>query len=538
MNEYNKKTNLFKKGMYIYLAILAVLVIAGLSVLWAFLSSYQESLPETAANRFADMSEEEWKTLLGEGIYGSPFSNREADVDTAYKELKIKRSVRDSNDDLQIFKIMSDKTELCIISLAKTKGGSFGMTRWLKSKEELAQSFLEDINPQTELFVPKNSTFTVNGTSAKIEGKPSESPFSTVFEKADDKGFVKYTFRAPCGGKEVKAFLNGAELACTIGDNGAYLYDLAGERIKQVLTVPKGSEVYVNNIRLTTEYISEKDVAYPFLNHLEKELPDAPKSTVYTVKGLYNKPTLGVVYNGEELEGEDKGENRLYRFKAGGMDYTVNLPQNTKITVNGVDISGNAEYISALDVEYSEVNSYKEELVNPLKCTVYTLKGMMFIPEIIVKDSNGTDLELVQNSAGSYSCKTSLTKELVDEYTKQAMDFTSDMMEYMFYGRDMLAETFPKALSHTRSGSQAYNSIHDSYSGMYWRRTHTITYNDLYVDGFTQFAENAFVCDVHYDVTGNAVNANRVDYAKGVYHLLFIKSNNVWEIVELALLDE
>lgn len=544
MSGYNK-TSVFKKGVYIYLGVLAVLIAVLLAILWAFLSSYQQSLPETVANEIlGGMDEEEWKTILAQGVYGSPFSKKEEDVNFAYntfikdKELKLRRNVLESTDSKQIFKIVSEGMELCSISLSQTDSGAFGMARWATEDETLAESFLEQVNPQTLLYLPKDGSFTVNGVSASLEGEACANPLSTPFEKKDETLFVKYAFRSPCGGGEIKASLNGKELKAVKNDGGAVVCDLNGDRIEQTVTVPKGAEVYVNDIRLTTEYISEKDVAYPFLNPLEKELENAPKSTVYKISGLYNTPELRVVYDGEELESEEREGKALYRFKNSGMDYTLQLPKNAIVTVNGIDISGKDEYISSKGVEYFDVRAYKEELVNPSVCNVYTLKGMLFVPEILVKDSAGKEYSLTQSSAGEYSCKELPKETLIEEYTVLANSFTVDMMEYMFYGREMLAETFSKVLSHTRKNSQAYNSIYDSYAGMYWRRTHTITYNHLSFDGFVRLADNAFSCDVHYDVTGNAVTVNRVDYAKGVYHLLFIKTNGNWEIVELALLDE
>jgi len=241
MNRWSAKTSTFKKGVYIYIGALVLLTAIGLSILWAFLSSYQLSLPETLANKvLGGMTEEKWKELLTEDIYGSPFSKREEDVNTAYntyikdKELKLRRNVLESTDNKQMFKIVGDGIELCTMSLVKKENGSFGMARWANEGEKLLETFLDAVNPKTELYVPKDSSFTVKGVSADLKGEPCANPLSTAFEKTDETGFVKYLFRAPCGKAEIKASLNGDKLKAKETDKGAFVCDLNGERIEQI----------------------------------------------------------------------------------------------------------------------------------------------------------------------------------------------------------------------------------------------------------------------------------------------------------------
>lgn len=543
----NGKTTAFKKGMLIYIGVLVLLIVASQIVLWEFLSSYQQSLPETVANRFAkNANEDYWKSFLTENIHGSPFSAKEADVQIAYdayikgKELKVRRSALESKDGYQVFKISGNDLELCSITLKQTADGSFGMARWETEKEEASEALLDAVNPLLTLFIPKDGSFTVNGASAEVKGEVTESPYLTAFESKEEKGFTKYTFRAPCEKQDIAVKSGDEVLKLSENKDGTYIFDLPGERIDQSITVPEGAEVYVNELRLTTEYISQKGADYPFINPLEKELADAPKATVYTVKGLYQKPDVRVVYNGEELVGSDNGENGIaYAFNEKGTDYRLQVPENAVVKVNGIDISGNDDYITAKDIEYMAVSEYGAELVNPLKCAVYAFKGMMFVPEIEVANAeNGEEYQVTKLTASDYVCNFAPDAALLTEYGELAQNFTIAMMEYMFFGREKMAETFPKALSLTRKNSKAYTSIYDSYSGIYWRREHVITYNDMYVDGFIKYADNAFQCDVHYDVTGNAVTVDRVDYAKGVYRLLFVKGNNGWEVVEFTLIDE
>lgn len=543
----NNRNTAFKKGLLIYGAVLLFLVVVSQIVLWAFLSSYQKSLPETAANSFLKKADETyWKGLLTESIYGSPYSDKTADVNSAYdtyfkdKALKVRRSALESKEGYQVFKIRSDDVELGSLYLKETDDGSFGMARWKTEKLSLASAFLDKVNAPITLYLPKGAVFTVNGVSSAGKGEETESPYVTVFENKG-KNFEKHLFRLPCGKQEIAASMDGSSLPLSENENGVYIFDLSGERIEQTITVPEGAEVYVNEVRLTTEYITQKGVIYPFLNPLEQGLKDAPKSTVYTVKGLYQKPALRVLYGGEELLGTEKGENQaVYAFNEKGVDYRLEVPIGAVVKVNGVDVSDKDEYIEAKDVPSLDVKDYEAELINPVKSVIYSFKGMMFVPEFDVQNAdNGEKYTVTKATQTEYICKnTPFSDEILQEYTQLGTDFTVAMMEYMFFGRDYLNETFARVLSLTRKGSPAYQSIMDSYAGMYWRRQYVITYNDLHVDNFTQYADNAFSCDVHYDVTGNAVNVSRVDYAKGVYRLVFIKGAEGWEVIKLTLIDE
>lgn len=540
-----KTKGVFKKALLIYVGVLVLLIAVGLGVLWAFLSSYQQGLPITEANRFVEKAtEEHWKKLLTDSLYGSPFSNSVSDVDGAYdtyikdKKLTVRRSTLESKDGVEVFKVKSGDVELCSLRLIEKGNGSFGMKRWKTEEEQISALFLAEINPEKTLIVPKGAKITFDGAYADIKGETVKSPNASVFEKTGD--FVKHTFRLPFGKNAVQVVLDDKALTAEETQSGYLFYDIAGDRITQTVSVPEGAEVYVNDVRLTTEFISQKGADYPFLNPLELSLENAPKSTEYTVSGLYNKPAIRVIYGGEELEYvKDERGKLLYAFSETGVDYTVSVPLDATVTVNGIDISGKDEYISEKDVAYPEMDFYADELKNPVKCVVYSLKGMFFSPQIKVTDkSEGKELSLKQLSAESFVCNAVPSSALAEFYSSLAEEFTVSMMEYMFFGRDKLNETYAKAISHTRKDSKAYNSVRDSYSGMYWRREYVITYNSMYVDNFVSYGDNAFMCDVHYDVTGKAVTVNRTDYAKGIYRLLYIEQNGVWELVEFVLLSE
>ncbi len=545
---YKKRRSAYKKCLIIYVCLLLLLIVGSQILLWQFLSSYQKGqCDEYASQYIGSLSEAEVKAFIAENIHGSDFSDRGAEVAAVYSDyfensdLVCRRSPSESKGDLNVYKISKDGTNICVLEVIRDGSGAFGMPRWKTQSLSLDKAFADSVNPKITLYTPEGSALTVNGKA--VEGSllnSCTSPFANEFEKEKSEGFLKAELCLPYGEADIAAESSGKPLQRYELDGGALGFDIAESSKKDaVITVPRGSEVYINSVRLSTKYITGKDIKYPFLNPLEEKLEAAPKATEYTVKGLYETPKVEVLLNGAKLErrGDSEG-SYFYAYEGGTSDYTLSLPENALVYVNGICVSDSDEFVVERGVEYTEVSDYKSELKNPTLCCVYSFSGLFFKPEITVKDSEGKEYALVNCGKNSYRCDLSPNAADTEEYKELGVGFAEAMMEYTFIGREHLNENFKKVLEKTRLNSKAYEVVTGSYSGMYWRRDHTIRYNDLHVDNFISFADNAFRCDVHYDVTGIRVDNGREDHVVGIYRLLYINAGNGWEVVELNLLND
>lgn len=538
----------YKKGLVIYISLLFVVFAASQILLWCFLSSYQKGQCDYFAGNYVDrLGEDDWRKLLSDGLYGSELCPKEKDVDGAYSAyfagsgLSCRRSPSESKNDVNVFKITKDGTPLCTLTVEKSGSGAFNMPRWKVTAIKLDESFLEAVNPKTTLYTPGGSRVTFNGEEIKSDKfKDCESPFATEFEQNRASGFLCFEYRAPFGEYELSSTLNGKALTMYDMGNGRIGFDFDGaEKRTVVITAPSGSEVYLNSVRLSTQYITGKNLKYPFLNPLEENAEGIPSATEYTVGGLYEAPDVKVLYGGEELvRRDDGGDKYVYPFNTGVSDYTLSLPEDAIVYVNGICISDSDEYVTEKGIEYAEVGEYKNELINPRVCRVYSLKGLFFKPTFEVKDSEGNKYELINYEKNSYRCDLAPKAESIPQFEELALGFAKAMMEYTFIGRDALNDNFKKVLELTRVKSKAYDAVSGSYSGMYWRRDHTIEYNSLRVDNYVSYAENAFRCDVHYDVTGKRVDNGREERVVGIYRLLYINAGDGWKVVELNLLNE
>lgn len=546
-SSFPAKGKAFKKGMLIYICVLAVLIIASQVVLWTFLDSYQKAQCEDAAKKYIEsLGEDNWSKILLDNIIGSDYQTKEIDVKNAYntfikgKNIVCRRSAGESSSESTVIKISVGGTVVCNLTLTESGKGAYNMPRWSVAALSFDETFLDKVNPLTVLYLPVDSSLTVGGKSANIsKAELCTNPLSNELEK-ENKNYYRFEFRTPCGECDISASLKDKKLDFQILESGAIFFKNGDVIPDIIINAPKGSEVYVNEIRLSTKYITNKDAKYPLLNPLEENVNDIPLFTEYTVNGMTVSPTIRVVYNGTELvrcDGSDEN-SFFYRLADTTHDYTLRVPCSSTVTVNGIDISADSDFIISTDTEYPNVSKYSDGLINPTGCTVYFLEGLFLEPTIFVTDENGNEYSVYSYDNNCYEFFLPLPQIDASSYESYAIDFAHAMMEYSFLGRDKLAESFNNVLSKTEKNSDAYLTIYNSYSGMYWRREYSFEYNEVTVNEYVKFADNAFRCDVHYNVTGKRLDNGRIENVIGIYRLLFIKTGDGWKVAELSLLSE
>lgn len=544
---FSTKGKAFKKGMLIYVCVLAVLIIASQIVLWTFLDSYQKAQCEDAAEKYiASMDEDDWSKLLLDNIIGSDYQSKEIDAKNAYntfvkgKNIVCRRSSGESTSESTVIKVSADGAVVCNLTLIESGKGAYNMPRWSVTDFSFDEKFLNKVNPLTVLYLPVDSSVTIGGKSVNTSNAElCANPMSSEIE-IDMKNYLCIEFRAPCGECDISTTLENKKLDCQTLEDGALYFGNGEVGLDIVINVPKGSEVYVNEIRLSTKYITNQEAKYPLLNPLEENSDGVPSSTEYTLNGMTVSPTIRVVYNGTELVRCDGyGENSFfYQLSDATRDYTLRVPCGSGVKVNGIDISSNGDFIESTVKEYPDISKYSDKLSNPLEYTVYSLKGLFSEPTVSVVDGNGNEYAICSGDNNCYECFLLLPEADASSCESYAIDFAQAMMEYSFLGRDKLAESFNKVLSKTLKNSDAYLTIYNSYGGMYWRREYSFEYNEITVDNYIKFADNAFRCDVHYNVTGKRLDNGRIENVVGVYRLLFIKTSEGWKVAELTLLSE
>lgn len=544
---FSTKGKALKKGMLIYICVLAVLIIASQIVLWTFLDSYQKAQCEDAAEKYiASLGEDNWSKLLQDNIIGSDYQTKEIDAKNAYntfvkgKKIIFRRSAGESTSESTVIKVSADGMVVCNLTLVESGKGAYNMPRWSVTDLSFDENFLGKVNPLTVLYLPADSSLTIGGKNVNISSAElCANPLSSELEN-NIKNYRCIEFRAPCGECDISSSLENKKLDCKTLENGALFFGNGEVELDIIITVPKGSEVYVNEIRLSTKYITNQEAKYPLLNPLEENSDGVPSSTEYTINGMTVSPSIRVVYNGTELVRCDSDDENSFFYQLSGVtrDYTLRVPSVSGVIVNGIDISNNGDFIESTCEEYPDISKYSDKLNNPIEYTVYSLKGLFSEPTVSVVDDSGNEYTICNVDNNCYEFYLQLPPVDASTYESYAVDFAQAMMEYSFLGRDKLAEGFNKTLSKTLKNSDAYLTIYNSYGGMYWRREYSFEYNEITVDNYIKFADNAFRCDVHYNVTGKRLDNGRIENVVGVYRLLFIKTSEGWKVAELTLLSE
>ncbi len=532
---YFKRLSAFGKGLWIYGTVLTVLAVAVFTVLWTFLASYQSSLPRYFAENYVktlngDDIVELYKEALADSCeYETPeeAARALAAMLTSDGSIRARKDSVNGTDDAPVFKLLCGKNNIGKLYLVKGKSGSYGFSRWRVEKLIANSETVELLARQRTYTVPAEAVLFINGKQVDIaKAITADDPFMSPLEKQSALKFVSYEVLMPFSSDEVSVKYNGGELEAK-----GYCYDYPGEARKEYsLTVPSTAAVYINNLMLPESFITEKGVFYPNFSALEEKLDAAPRLNTYKVTSLTAVPEIKVIYNGHELKGDGSGV--YLADDVTPTDYTLYVPNGAAVTVNGIAVD--ASYEVSQGSAFHEIKKYTELLVNPILNTEYSFKGLLVKPTVVVTH-NGKTLELTDNGDGVLQCKAAPDSASEQTYETLALDFTAAMMSYMYGGREVITETFNAALALTKHDSDAYRKIKDTYSGMYYRVQMDVTYHELYVDSFAVYADNAFYCEVHYDLSAYSTQYNKSDKAAGVYKLVFIKQNGVWLVYDVVL---
>jgi len=539
-----KKRKVFKISLIVYSCVWAFICIATLTVLWILLDSFQKSDAQTAAeDAIGAISEDRWTLFLENNIYVSEFEDSKTATKLAYKHylegktLICSRKAAECNENTEVFGISNGDRTVCKLILKKSGTGTFGFARWSFDKLSPADKALDDVNKPITVLLPQDSELLINGITADLStGEKADCPFDAPGE--DEPDYLLYSFKKPWSAYELEAYaVNGTEksLLSAIDGNGRtdYVYDIPWRSGCKII-VPAGSELYVNGERLATDYISESNIQYHAISPLEAHLENAPKDTVYVVDGLYGEPTVKALYNGEEMTFDVADGVYTFHLPYSLMEYSVLVPNDATVSINGIVLGD--EYITESGILYNEVSEYSDILVNAKTLCRYKAEGLLFKPEIAVVDSFGSPCELTRTAANEYCCNAAPSPELIGVYDQFTKDFAVAMVEYSMEGRDYVYQNLTEVLAFTGFQSNAYNVINDSLMGMYWQMNHKLSYNSLYTDNYISYADNAFTCDIHFDVVGERIQyPGRMDYSAGIYKVLCIETGGTIKIMELSI---
>lgn len=173
-------------------------------------------------------------------------------------------------------------------------------------------------------------------------------------------------------------------------------------------------------------------------------------------------------------------------------DITVLAPDSSEVYVNNVKVSD--EYITDKNVSIDILSNVEQYLSNPPKMVKYQIGGLFETPAVSVKDLNGEELEVVEDS-GNYTAGISKDASLEEEFKQYLLDVTNA------YARNF-ANLDKSIFNYVRPGSELYDAINSATTYFYPNSKISGTeFTSREVTDFVKYSDDCFTCHVKYDYT-------------------------------------
>lgn len=194
--ESSKKTQSFGKTIKIFVILMTFLAVAGLCMLWGFLSAYEKSYPSYKAEQIA--------YLLGSGDYLSAadmigieydrFNSREHTAKALQQVMggaeKLKTSEKNLGDGRYSYKIKGEKGEISLIAQPSGSKTLFGFNEYITVADPV------DFN-DWDIAAPQNTGVYVNGVKMSAEHSANKKVvppgFSTILNEDVIPSLNSYT---------------------------------------------------------------------------------------------------------------------------------------------------------------------------------------------------------------------------------------------------------------------------------------------------------------------------------------------------------
>ena len=162
-----KKRTSFWRGLLLFCGIFLALVAAGLCVLWAYLSAYETSRPQTAIARYMETITGRELALKDKNTYKIFDRNLQNEEDyltfanNALYKISYAKNTKLSNEEKQVYMILSGGRSVGNVILTVQEKDVFGFGHWSVTEENIDISFL--MEKPVVLTVPDDYLIYANG---------------------------------------------------------------------------------------------------------------------------------------------------------------------------------------------------------------------------------------------------------------------------------------------------------------------------------------------------------------------------------------
>lgn len=374
----NKIVDFFKQSKYrlfllLYSLVLVVVIVASLSVLWVYLSEYEDLKAEKVITSFlAETKDEYWEGLIEErySLKTTEFENADTVInklnltDISSDKMLFYKSVKEYTADKPVYTLYFNNREFAKITLKPVKKYILGLVKWDIDEVELSLNDSEANSVAVNVAVPPGSVVKLNGiTVGKKYISDERFEFEDIlpFEKGVDgvPYRTKYTIKGLFDLPEVTVF-DKDNNSLPVDIHG-YDYSVGTKTTKKhdiKISCPDGYTAKINGILVDETYLVEKNTAHDFMSDVVGFSGQLPAMKLYEIKGFYTTPDVRV-YDEEKKEVKlDQNTNGKYFFdfqssesaKTDNIDLVSDfLKAYFKYTADGY---------TNIDANYSNVLSY------------------------------------------------------------------------------------------------------------------------------------------------------------------------------------
>ncbi len=541
-----KRIKGFAKGMIIYTISLALVFASLISILCAFLYTYEKNLPEKTAEDFLLSLDDEVLASLVKKVAGEmgEFESPEliiANTEHLSGKIDIAKLAKEYTSARPVYRLIcGDKDIGKLILCPKDKKTAFGITVF-----EVDDAFLypESVPGAIELTsvtvcIPTGASLFVNGKEAGekyiIEKNVQYSEKTVVTEgtkcniyKIDDLCLVpKLTAAQDC--EYVDLHIKNGKADWFSEERNSYL-----------LTVPSNASVRINGVTPSPS-LARQGVLSAALSEFEKSIVDAsPKALSYRVYGFYSPSDISVTANGKELMGkqtEDKNEYIYLYSDESRYRVRITAPEDAAVYINGVKVSekylvgnGGFEGLTA-------VKKYAFDKNDTIGVT-YKIYGLIYEPtvsaeidgkEIPLCSLKKNELEITAEFYGKETPEAESAKNAAEEFTKT-------YFHYVANGAVGIEENYNALISKMKTQSPAYMQIQRSKSSFEFVNQGVYRIDLLEPKNFIDIG-GLIYCEVDYSVHLRFYRNEKL--YEGTLSLVFIKENASYLVCDMVIDSE
>ncbi len=323
------KNSKYRVFLLAYCLVFVVLIVSALSVLWTYLSKYEQYNPKVTIESFiSESTSEYWAGLLYDRYFGRTTAFEDVNEviakldlsDIKSEELTYYKSVREYTEESPTYNVYYKNREFAVVKLKPIEEIYLGLREWKIDSVALTVKDEEANSVSVGITVPPETVVKVNGvalTDSYITSSRVEYDNISEFEKGHEgvPYRVKYTVSGLFDMPEIKAFDdNDNELSVDIAEYEFYV-GIENKLSHSVdVVAPEDYSVYLNNVKVNDTYITNPNYGYELLDSVKGYTGEIPVLYMYSVKDLYLEPQIKVLdTNGNEVELKEK-KNGTYIY--------------------------------------------------------------------------------------------------------------------------------------------------------------------------------------------------------------------------------